>query len=52
MFGVHLSLRIKVYLYSFKSLNFDFLSLIGVSDSEICIVLILNLFFSLNSCKS
>ena len=39
-------------LNSFKSLNFDFLSLIGVSDSEVFIVLILNLFFSLNSCKN
>ena len=46
MFGVHLSLRIKVYLYSFKSLNFDFHSLIGVSDSEVFIVLIL-IYFSL-----
>ena len=45
MFGVHLSLRIKVYLYSFKSLNFDFHSLIGVSDSEVFIVLIL-IYFS------
>jgi hypothetical protein len=31
---------------SFKSLNFDFLSLIGVSDSEVFIVLIL-IYFSL-----
>ena len=33
-------------LNSFKSLNFDFLSLIGVSDSEVFIVLIL-IYFSL-----
>ncbi len=45
MFGVHLSLRVY-FGNSFKSLNFDFLSLIGVSDSEVFIVLIL-IYFSL-----